>query len=51
MSTLWQASMKDIENIDFVYVFVNMLYEPMVWLILFFGVILGYLFMNCLNKW
>lgn len=42
--------MKNVESIDFMYVFVNMVYEPWFWVILFFGVGLGFMGMSYLNK-
>ncbi len=50
MSTLWSASMKDIESIDFMYVFVNMVYEPWFWVVTFFAVGFGLMAISYFDK-
>lgn len=45
-----KAKMKEIENIDFLYVFVNMAYEPIFWVVLFFGVGLGFMGVSYFDK-
>jgi len=42
--------MKDIESIDFMYVFVNMVYEPWFWVVTFFAVGFGLMAISYFDK-